>query len=176
MRKLGVASICIVAIFLFVSNCMALEIGQCPPSVVLKGKLGARLDGRQWSSGELRGKVSVLFYVDPDEKDRNNPASEALKKANFPAAKFQSYGIVNMASSWMPNFAINAALRAKQKRYPTTIYVRDYQRVLVKAWHIADENSDVLAFDRSGKLIFEKDGKLSAGEIQKLLQAVSDNL
>ena len=176
MRKLTVSSICILAIFLIVSNCSALEIGQVPPSVVLKGKFGGRLDGRQWSSRELRGKVSVLFYVDPDEKDLNNPASEALKKANFSAAKFQSYGIINMASSWMPNFAINVALRAKQKRYPTTIYVRDYRRVLVKAWRIADNNSDVLAFDKNGKLIFGKDGKLSAGEIQKLLQAVSDNL
>ncbi len=176
MRKLTAGSICILAIFLIVSNCSALEIGQAPPLVLLKGKLGGRLDGRQWSSSELTGKVSVLFYVDPDEKDRNNPASEALKKANFPAAAFQSYGIINMASSWMPNFAITAALKVKQKRYPTTIYVRDYQRVLVKTWHIADNNSDVLAFDKSGKLIFEKDGKLSADDIRKLLQAVSDNL
>ncbi|MGC8490132.1 MAG: YtfJ family protein [Syntrophobacteraceae bacterium] len=176
MRKLTVGSICILVIFLIASNCSALEIGQVPPPVVLKGKLGGRLDGRQWSSRELTGKVFVLFYVDPDEKDLNNPASEALKKRHFPATGFQSYGIINMASSWMPNFAINAALRAKQKRYPTTIYVRDYQRVLVKTWKIADNNSDVLAFDKSGKLIFEKDGKLSAGEIQKLLKAVSDNL
>ena len=44
-----------------------LPIGEIPPKVVLKGDLGGRLDGTQWSSEELvSGKVIVLFYVDPD--------------------------------------------------------------------------------------------------------------
>ena len=44
-----------------------LPIGEIPPKVVLKGDLGGKLDGTQWSSEELvSGKVIVLFYVDPD--------------------------------------------------------------------------------------------------------------
>ncbi len=54
-----------------------LEMGQVPPKVELKDKLGGRLDGTPWSSHELKGKVHVIFYVDPDEKDINNYASEA---------------------------------------------------------------------------------------------------
>ena len=44
------------------------------------------------------------------------------------------------------------------------------------SWQIADDISDVLAFDKTGRLIFRKDGKLNAGEIQKLIQTIKENL
>ena len=48
--------------------------------------------------------------------------------------------------------------------------------MLVEAWKIADDSSDVLAFDKQGKLVFRKDGKLSPEDIQKLTKAIKDNL
>jgi uncharacterized protein len=164
------------AVFLINQTAYSIEIGQLPPKVELKEKLGGRLDGRPWSSEELQGKVHVIFYVDPDEKDTNNPASEALDKEKFPSDKFQSLGIINMAATWLPNFAINSALKEKQERFPKTIYVRDLKKVLVQAWKIADDSSNVLVFDKKGHLIFRKDGKLTQDEIQKLIKAIRDNL
>lgn len=176
MSWMAKAVFLLVILFLGNQAALAMEIGEVPPKVDLKDKLGGRLDGKPWSSEELLGKVSVIFYVDPDEKDTNNPASDALNKENFPTEKFQSYGVINMAASWLPNFAISSALKEKQEKYPRTIYVRDYKKVLVQAWRIADDSSNVLAFDKKGKLIFRKDGKLSADDIQKLINAVRDNL
>lgn len=164
------------AVFLINQAALAIELGEVPPKVELKEKLGGRLDGKPWSSEELQGKVFVIFYVDPDEKDTNEGASEALNREKFPTDKFQSYGIINMAATWLPNFAISSALEEKQKKYPKTIYVRDYRKVLVQAWKIADDSSNVLAFDKKGKLIFRKDGKLTNEEIQKLIKAIRDNL
>ena len=153
-----------------------IEMGQVPKEVVLKGDLGGRLDGSPWSSKELKGKIHVIFYVDPDERDLNNEASEALKKEKFPREKYQSFGITNMDATWLPNFAISSALEEKQKRYPTAIMIRDYDKVLVKEWGISDDNSDILAFDKEGRLIFRKDGKLNAEDIQKLIQTIRANI
>jgi len=164
------------AVFLINQAAQAIEIGEIPPKVELREKLGGRLDGKPWSSEELQGKVHVLFYVDPDEKDTNNDASEALDREKFSSDKSQSVGIINMAATWLPNFAISSAIKDKQKRYPKTIYVRDYKRVLVSAWKIADDSSNVLAFDKKGKLIFRKDGKLTAEEIQTLIKVIHDHL
>jgi predicted transcriptional regulator len=125
MKHLVRRLIFVLAIFLINRVAQAIEIGEIPPRVELKEKLGGRLDQKPWSSEELQGKVHVLFYVDPDEKDTNNDASEALDKEKFPSDKFQSVGIINMAATWLPNFAISAALKDKQKLYPKTIYVRD---------------------------------------------------
>lgn len=166
----------ILSLFLISQVAQAIEIGEIPPRVELKEKLGGRLDGTPWSSEELQGKVQVLFYVDPDEKDTNNDASEALDREKFSSDKFQSVGVINMAASWLPNFAISSALKDKQKRYPQTIYVRDYKKVLVDAWKIADDSSNVLAFDKKGRLIFRKDGKLTAEEIKMLIKVIRDHL
>lgn len=176
MKHLVKILILVSAVFLIHQVVLALELGEVPPKVELKEKLGGRLDGSLWSSEELQGKVYVLFYVSPTEKDTNNATSEALDKEKFPTDKFQSVAIINMAATWMPNFAINSALEEKQKRYPKTIYVRDYKKVLVQAWKITDKSSDILAFDKNGILIFRKDGKLTSEEIHKLIKAIRDNL
>ena len=166
----------VLVFFLINQAALAIEFGEIPPKVELKEKLGGRLDGKPWSSEELQGKVHVLFYVDPDEKDTNNDASEALDREKFSSDKFQSVGIINMAATWLPNFAISSSLKDKQNRYPRTLYVRDYKKALVNAWKIADDSSNVLAFDKKGKLIFRKDGKLTAEEIQMLIKVIRDHL
>jgi len=152
------------------------ELGQVPSAIELKEKLGGRLDGTPWSSDELKGKVHVLFYVDPDEKDTNNETSEALDREKFPKEKFQSVAIINMAATFMPNFLISSSLKEKQEKYPRTTYVRDYKKVLVKEWQLTDDSSDILAFDKQGKVIFRKDGKLTQEEIQQLLKVIKANL
>ena len=153
-----------------------LEVGEIPKEVELKGDLGGRLDGSPWSSKELAGKVHVLFYVDPDEKDLNNDTSEALRLENFPRDQYQSYAIINMASTWKPNIFISSALEDKQKKYPKAIYVKDLDKILVKEWDLADDNNDVLAFDKDGKLIFMKAGKLTPEDIKKLTGLIRKNL
>lgn len=153
-----------------------MKVGEIPKEVELKGDLGGRLDGSPWSSKELKGKVHVIFYVDPDEKDLNDDASEALRKEEFPREKFQTYGITNMDATWLPNIVISSAIESKQERYPTTIMIKDYDKVLVKEWNLADDNSDVLAFDKNGKLIFMKAGKLTQQEIKELIGLIRKNL
>jgi YtfJ family uncharacterized protein len=176
MKHLLKGLILILATFFISQAAQAIEMGEIPPKVELKEKLGGRLDGKPWSSEELREKVHVLFYVDPDERDTNNDASEALLREKFPSDKLQSVAIMNTAASWLPNFIISSALKEKQKRYPTTIYVRDYKKALVNAWKIADDSSNVLAFDKQGKVIFRKDGKLTTEEIRTLIKAIRDRL
>jgi len=153
-----------------------INLNEIPQDVVLSKDLGSRIDGNPWSSEELKGKVSVLFYVDPDLKDLNNDASEALTSKKYPRDKFQSFGVINMAATWKPNFIISAILKDKQKRYPNAIYVRDYKKVLVQKWGLSDDNSVVLAFDKEGRLVFRKDGKLGPQEIETLTAIIERNL
>jgi YtfJ family uncharacterized protein len=125
------------------------------------------------SQGGIKGEAGRAAGRKTLEQRR---VAEALEKEKFPTDKFQSYGMINMAATWLPNFAISSALEEKQKKYPKTIYVRDYKKVLVQAWKIADDSSNVLVFDKKGKLIFRKDGKLTNEEIQKLIKVIRDNL
>ena len=154
-----------------------LPIGEIPQKAVLKGDLGGRLDGTQWSSEELvSGKVIVLFYVDPDESELNNHVSDALKAENFPKEKYGSIGMANMAATWLPNFAINMKLKSKQEQYKSTVYVKDLDKTLVKKWGLSDDNSDVVVFGKDGRVLFSVDGKFTDTQVKEIVKVVWDNL
>ena len=154
-----------------------LPIGEIPPKVVLKGDLGGRIDGRQWSSEELVSeKVIVLFYVDPDESELNNHVSDALKAENYPKEKYGSIGMANMAATWLPNFAINMKLKSKQEKHKETVYVKDLDKTLVKKWGLSDDNSDVIVFGKDGRVLYSVDGKFTDAQVKEIVKVVWDNL
>ena len=168
----------IIFIMLFPTMVLAeLPIGEIPPKVVLKGDLGGRIDGTQWSSEELVSeKVIVLFYVDPDESELNNHVSDALKAENYPKEKYGSIGMANMAATWLPNFAINMKLKSKQEKHKETVYVKDLDKTLVKKWGLSDDNSDVIVFGRDGRVIYSVDGKFTDAQVKEIVKVVWDNL
>jgi len=161
---------------LTVASCMAIELGKVPPSVTLSGENGGKVDGSRWNSSMLKGKVHILFYVDPDEREMNKALTQALKKRHFDRKKYASIAVINLAATWLPNAILESKLKAKQKEFPDTIYVKDRKKVVLKKWDLADDNSDILIFDKNGKLIYKKFGKLSDKEIKSVLALIEKNL
>lgn len=166
----------ILSVTLLLANALAIEVGQVPPAVTISGDNGGKTDGSAWHSNTLKGKVIIAFYVDPDKKDVNTDLNQALQKKRFDGKKFGSVAIINMAATWMPNVAIEALLKKKQKEFKNTLYVRDRSKVLVKKWSLGDDNSDVMLFSKEGKLLYKKFGKLSKSEINTLLVLIEKNL
>ncbi len=151
-------------------------VGDKPAAVTLKDDQGGRLDGSPWTSAALNGKVHVLFYVDPDEKDVNEALEAALADAKFPKEKYGSVAIINMAATWLPNAAISSSLKSKQEKYPEVTYVKDLGKNLVKTWQLKDDAYNVLAFDKQGKLLFAKDGTLAKSDIDSFVTLVRQHL
>ncbi len=166
----------ILSVLLLTGISVAVEVGKVPGTVSLSGENGGKVDGTVWSSKTLKGKVHIVFYVDPDKKDMNEALSKALKKRHFNRSKYASVAIINLAATWMPNALIESKLKNKQKEFPDTTYVKDKKKVLVKKWDLADDNSDILIFDKNGKLIYKKFGKLSKSEITKVITLIENNL
>ena len=161
---------------LFSLSLSAVEIGQVLPTVTLDEDRGGRVSGEAWSSAELQGKVHLLFYVDPDEKDLNNDLSDAVKAAELDRSKFASVAVINMAATWKPNFAINSALKSKQEKFPHTIYVKDMDKHIVNAWNVADDNSDIIVLDKAGSVIFYHEGKVEGEQINEVIRLIKENM
>ena len=150
-----------------------LHVGSTPKTITLDDELGKLVDGGgPWKSDRFKGYVTILFYVDPDEADLNNAASEALKNANLPADQVRSVAVINMDATLLPNFLVQGKLEDKQEEYQNTLYVMDYQKVLVNEWGLGDNNNDVVIFDKQGKVLFSVDGQLNQTQIQEMLAAV----
>ncbi len=161
---------------LFSLSLSAVEIAQTLPTVTLDEDKGGRVTGEAWSSSELQGKVHLLFYVDPDEKDLNNALSDAVKAAEMDRSRYASVAIINMAATWKPNFAINSALKKKQEKFPHTVYVKDMDKHLVKAWNVADDNSDIILLDKNGKVLFYHEGQVEGEQINKVIELIKENM
>ena len=152
------------------------EVGSVPPSVVLEGKSGGGVEGKSWHSKSLKGKVHILFYVDPDERKTNDPLTKALKAQHFDHSRFGSVAVINLAATWLPNVVLESLLKKKQKEFPDTVYVKDKEKVLVHRWQLKDDASDVLLFDSEGRLLYKKFGRLSDAEIAALIALIKKTL
>jgi len=158
-------------------NLWAVTVGQKPKEVTISGDNGGMAkDNSAWTSNSIKNKVYVMFYVDPDEKDLNSAFSDALKAKKYDRKNYGSIAIVNLAATWKPNFVIEALLKSKQKEFPDTIYVKDKKSTLVKAWDLADNNSDILIFNKDGKVLFYKAGKMDQQDMNKAFKIIEEHM
>ena len=153
-----------------------ITVGNIPPVVELSGKAGEMVNGGSFSTEMIKGKVYLVLYVDPDVRKKNDEFVEKIKEQHFDHSKFGSIVIINMAATWLPNFALNKILKKKQKEFPDTIYVKDYKKVFVKKWGLKDDDYNVLLFDKNGKLLFLKSGKMSEEDTQKVINLIKQNI
>jgi len=128
------------------------------------------LDGEDFDSEKLRGKAFVLFYVSPKKKELNMEASEELKAQKFEGDAFGSVAIIDLKSSWIPNPLILRAVRAKQEKYPRTIYLKDRKRYMHKILDFKPSGNEIFAFDGDGKMIFRHLGKAEPEKIKELIK------
>jgi len=73
-----------------VVSAWAIKVGEVPPPVTISGDAGGKVSGGAWHSDEMKGKVAILFYVDPDEKDLNEPFAQRLSKKSTMTARRSS--------------------------------------------------------------------------------------
>lgn len=149
-----------------------LAVDQKAPEVRLEGKTGGLVGGGAWTSAGLQGRMHVLFYVDPDEKDLNEHVGEAIQRENFPGDRFGSVAIINMDASAIPNFVLNRIVAGKQKKFPRTVYAKDLGKTLVTSWGLADNSYDVVVFDETGTVRFVNHGKVAAADVAKLVELI----
>lgn len=161
-------------LLLFVTTvAFALEIGKGVPHLILDGKDGGRIDGKPFDTKILEQKVYLFIYADPDKKGLNSKFFDDVKALRLQRARYGSIAVINMAATWKPNFIISTILKSKQKRYPDTVYVKDYKKIFVKRWGLADDDMNILIFDH-GKLLFQKSGKMSDEEQRKALKLLKE--
>lgn len=165
-----------VIVFLFMSINFSVLSSEQLPLITLEKDAGGRLDGSVWKSSEITGKTFVLFYVDPDEKDLNEHVADLISKENFSTVKYGSIGIINMAATWLPNFAIAASLKEKQKKFPATLYLKDFKKILVNEWKLKDDSSNIIIFDKNGRVLKKIMGKATNEEALEVVQIIKKDM
>ncbi len=121
----------------------------------------------------IHEKVITIFYTDPDEKDVNDPLSDAIKAKNYPKDKYVGIGIADCKDTWIPDAAIRMKARQKEKQFPGSIILLDTRRIVSKAWGLGNCNGlgVVIILGKDAKIKFIKNVK-SQEESKALIPSV----
>ena len=133
-------------------------------------------DKREFTMDSWAGKVLQVNYVDPDEKDLNEPYNDVIDRAvkvegRIDSLRFKGIGITDTKSTWLPNSAIRLIARSKAKKFKTTILF-DYDATLQRIWGMPKDNYTVVILDKNRicRAIYE--GKIPETENEKIVQMI----
>jgi predicted transcriptional regulator len=131
---------------------------------------------KEFTMNSWAGKVLQVNYVDPDEKDLNEPYNEVIDKAvkvdkRIDSVLFKGIGITDCKSTWLPNGAIRAIAGNKAKKFKTTILF-DYDAKLQDLWGLPEDNYSVVILDKNRTCRFIYKGKIPESENEKIIEMI----
>lgn len=140
--------------------------------IVLKGKDTAF---QPWTSSSLAGKVRVVHHLAgrTAAKEKNQAVIDAIKAAHFNPAKYQTTTIINADDAIVGTgmFVKSSAEKGKVEN-PHSQVVLDDKSAVKNAWGLNPKDSAIIVLDKTGKVKFVKEGKLSDSEIQSVISLV----
>ncbi|MDH5721486.1 MAG: YtfJ family protein [Spirochaetia bacterium] len=123
-----------------------------------------------FDSRTLSGKNNLIVYADPDKKRDTEKLIDKLIQINVPESKLGKIFIINLAATWLPNIIINSKIKSKQESNPEIIFVKDYQKVLVKEWKLKDDEVNIMLLDENLKILFLKKGNIKDKDISAVIK------
>lgn len=156
------------------------QLNQALPavSVVKDGELtvaGGKVSYKNWSSSALSGKVRVVhhFAGRSSVKEKNEALMTAIKKAGFNRDKYQTVTIVNADDAIVgTGVFVKSSVEDGKLDNPHSQVVLDQQGSVKKAWGLKEKESFIAVLDKSGKVQFTSEGKLSAKQIEEVIGLV----
>ena len=133
-------------------------------------------DGNMFTMDNWAGKIMGVSYVDPDESEMNEEFSDRVKKAIdvdslIARDSFKGIGIADCASSWKPDFLIQAIGGKKAKKFETTVLF-DYSAVLRKSWNLDKDSYNVIILDKDRVVRGLYKEKMTESEMDEALQLI----
>ena len=119
---------------------------------------------KSWSSTALPGKVRVIQHIAGRSaaKEKNQAMIEAIKAAHFNQAKYQTTTIINADDAVVGTgmFVKSSAEKGKKENAHSQVILDDKSAVK-NAWGLREKDSVIILLDKTGKVQFVKEGKLT---------------
>ncbi|HBV76606.1 Protein ytfJ precursor [Vibrio casei] len=182
IRKISIALLlCISPIFAQANN---IQIGKGVPAVSVEkgGEVFIENDTISylpWNTELMLGKVRVIQAIAgrSGAKALNAPLMAAITKAEFSEENYQTTTIVNQDDAiWGTGSFVKSSAEDGKKDFPWSSMVLDENGVAAKQWQLEPKSSTIIVQDKTGRVLFNKTGELSIGEITQVLKIIKKNL
>ena len=131
---------------------------------------------KSWSSTALPGKVRVIQHIAGRSaaKEKNQAMIEAIKAAHFNQAKYQTTTIINADDAVVGTgmFVKSSAEKGKKENAHSQVILDDKSAVK-NAWELREKDSVIILLDKTGKVQFVKEGKLTDDEVKEVISRVT---
>ena len=87
--------------------------------------------------------------------------------------RYESFGIVNLKASMMPNFLIKSAIKSKQEK-TGALTLLDFDYTILNLWGLKNDSSDVVVLDKERICRYVYNGKLPPEELAKMIQIIKE--
>ncbi|EGA71763.1 protein YtfJ precursor [Vibrio sinaloensis DSM 21326] len=162
----------------------SISVGQAVPAVEVNSHGEILLQGEEtryqaWSSQNLVGKVRVIQAIAgrSSSKEMNAPLMAAITAAKFPEQSYQTTSIINQDDAiWGTGSFVKSSAEDSKKEFPWSSMVLDEEGIVAQQWQLAEESSAIIVQDKQGKVLFVKEGALSDGEVQQVINLIKDNI
>lgn len=161
---------------------IALNNGLAPVAVTKDGELilsNGDVNYQSWRSANLVGKVRVIQHIAgrSSVKEKNEALMDAIKAEKFDGTKYQTTTIINADDAIIGTgtFVKSSAEKGKKQNSHSQV-ILDQQSSVKNAWALKEKESLIVVLDKSGKVKFVKEGKLTPQEIQSVITLVKSLL
>ncbi|WP_104641265.1 YtfJ family protein [Helicobacter bizzozeronii] len=154
-----------------------IALNQPLASVVVqdKGELvlnGDSIQYKTWNSKNLIGKVRIIQHIAGRKKVKaeNQPLMDRIVAAHFDENKYQTTNIINVDDAIMgTGLFVRGETKKAKRQHPNSQVVMDNDGVVQKAWGLKKQESLIVVLDKTGKVRFVHEGKLSNAQIQEVM-------
>ena len=182
MKKQLLTLLCSSMLFSPLSMAHSLKLDQMLPQtsvseageITLKGQDAAY---QQWHSSALSGKVRIVHHLAGRSaaKEKNQAVIDAIKAAHFNPTQYQTTTIINADDAIVgTGLFVKSSAENGKKENPHSQVVLDDKSSVKNEWGLKGKESAVIVLDKSGKVKFVKEGKLSSEEIQTVIGLVKN--
>lgn len=148
------------------------EINKSLPAILLRNENGGNINGSDWSSKELDGKINLVLYVAPNQQGSVQQFLKKINEQNYRAAEFQVTLILNTEATWIPNSIIERKVKSKAAEDSTKAYVLDKSKIVLHGWKLSEANPNLLLVNKKGKVVFFYMEELSEESENNLLNEI----
>lgn len=134
-----------------------------------------KISYKNWSSSTLPGKTRIVlhFAARSSVKSKNAELINAIKTAEFNPQKYQTITIVNADDAIVgTGLFVKSNVEDGKLENPHSQVVLDQQGNVKKAWKLKEKESFIAVLDKSGKVKFTAEGKLSTEQIKEVISLV----
>lgn len=168
----------LITFFLFISlTSWAIEPGQTLPNIQFNDLGQLQLDQQgdviyqPFSSKQLQGKRWLVQYIAPrlHVGSLNRALNDKMNQANQ-GRSCQTASIINLDNAlWGTKHIALAQMKKEFKLNTHCILVADNQSLGIKRWSIPKKSNVNWVIDEQGTIIFYHEGKLSAAQMQHII-------